>query len=61
MESDNISIIENKKLTETDIDNLSDALKKSDKAFQEYIGKFESADTGNHVSVYTDKNGLLTI
>ena len=70
-----IQIIENKRLSEEEINLLSDALRVSDKSFAEVyrdvsgkevkkcveIGDFEEAETGRMLKVYTDKNGLLTI
>ena len=58
-------IIENDRLTEREIDDLTMALKRSvpafDKLVARYIGTFKSIDTDEMVMVYTDKNGLLTI
>jgi len=60
-----IEIIKNERLTESEIDDLTIALKRSvpafDKLVARYIGTFKSIDTGQIVTVYTDKNGLLTI
>jgi len=60
-----IKIIENERLTEREIDDLTIVLKRSvpafDKLVARYIGKLRNADTGQIVTVYTDKNGLLTI
>ena len=58
-----IEIMENERLTEREIDDLSIALKRSipafDKLVARYIGKLKNADTGQIVTVYTDKNGRI--
>lgn len=58
-----VKIIDNHRMSEVEIDNVTECLKKdaSGKTACRYIGKLENTDTGQIVSVYSDKNGLLTI
>ena len=61
--NEEIEITENRRLSEIDIKNVSQCLRDdaTGKSALRYIGKIESADTGDQVKLYTDKNGLLTI
>jgi len=58
-----VKIIDNHRLSEKEIGMVTECLKRDDtgKEAYKYLGKLEDADTGQMVSVYSDKNGCLMV